>query len=374
MSSKSNFAIPAVAAMSFCLIAETVPAAADILQVPGDYPTIQAAINAASNGDEVVVADAVNTSPNNKNLNFNGRLITVRSENGPAASCDGNIIIHELVSDFSWGYRLGVKQPLGAYKSGLSVHQITKSNFPEGTDGNPDYLFWVDEENESFGVSEMPTDDFHDFCINPGGMVSFSDDGTVWYAYAARSTCLPIDLYSSLRPYDTNAFFKRVDDVDLARGSTTPCINVHDPNLMLFWRHKNAGSPNVSISLRRYDINGDFQLPEFEIELVHGEPHPDLETVGIEQLWTRFDPRLNYTLIAWHFKTTTDPEFFGSDSMLYSDDDGMTWRKADGSPVLDLPVQYSDVDDVLTPVDHLAEGNDIAWLVSDVGIPDRAVV
>lgn len=296
---------------------------------------------------------------------------------GPAASGDGNIIIHELVSDFSWGYRFGVKQPLGAYKSGLSVHQITKSDyqpgtegnpFPASTEGNPDYLFWVDEENESFGVSEMPTDEFHDFCTNPGGMVSFSDDGTVWYAYAARSTCLPIDLYSSLRPYDTNAFLKRVDDVDLARGSTTPCINVHDPNLMLFWRHKNAGNRNVSISLRRYDINGDFQLPEFEIELVHGEPHPDLETVGIEQLWTRFDPRLNYTLIAWHFKTTTDPAIFGSDSMLYSDDDGTTWRKADGSPVLDLPVQYSDVDDVLTPVDHLAQGSSIGWLVNDVGV------
>ncbi len=40
------------------------------------------------------------------------------------------ITIHELLSDFSWGYRCGVKQPLGAHKNGLSVHQITKSNYP----------------------------------------------------------------------------------------------------------------------------------------------------------------------------------------------------------------------------------------------------
>ena len=280
---------------------------------------------------------------------------------------DGDITIYQLISDFSWGYRCGVKQPLGAYQSGLSVHQITKSNFPE-REGNPDYLFWVDEVNESFGVSEKPTDDFHDFCTNPGGMVSFSDDGTVWYAYGARAQCLPIDLFSSLLPYDTSAFLKRVDDVDLTGGSTTPCVNVHDPNLMLFWRHRNSLNPNVSIILRRYDINGDFQSPEFEIELVHGELHPDLNTVGIEQLWTRFDPRFNYTLIAWRFIAATNPSTFGSDSMLYSDDDGMTWRKADGTPFLDLPVQYSDVDDVLTPVDHLAEGNSISWLVNDVGV------
>ena len=84
MSFKSRFTIPAVATIGFCLIGGTVPAVADIINVPGDYPTIQAGIDAAMDGDEVVVADGVYTGDGNRDIDFGGKLITVRSENGPA--------------------------------------------------------------------------------------------------------------------------------------------------------------------------------------------------------------------------------------------------------------------------------------------------
>ncbi|MEE9128819.1 MAG: right-handed parallel beta-helix repeat-containing protein [Phycisphaerales bacterium] len=80
---KSSFTTPAVAAISFCLIGGTSPAVADILHVPGDFPTIQAGIDAAVNGDEVVVADGIYTGDGNRDIDFNGKLITVRSANGP---------------------------------------------------------------------------------------------------------------------------------------------------------------------------------------------------------------------------------------------------------------------------------------------------
>jgi hypothetical protein len=47
------------------------------------YTTIQAGINAASDSDVVTVADGTYTGAGNKNIDFGGRAITVRSENGP---------------------------------------------------------------------------------------------------------------------------------------------------------------------------------------------------------------------------------------------------------------------------------------------------
>jgi parallel beta-helix repeat protein len=54
-----------------------------MFHVPSEYDTIQAAINAASNGDEIVVTDGIYKGDGNKNLDFLGKAITVRSENDP---------------------------------------------------------------------------------------------------------------------------------------------------------------------------------------------------------------------------------------------------------------------------------------------------
>ena len=53
------------------------------LYVPADYNNIQAAIDAAFDGDEVIVADGVYTGEGNHDIDFQGKAITVRSENGP---------------------------------------------------------------------------------------------------------------------------------------------------------------------------------------------------------------------------------------------------------------------------------------------------
>lgn len=74
-------------ALAALMLLLPVTAAAKVINVPADYPTIQDAINAANNGDSVVVAAGTYT----ENINFTGKAITVTSSGGPKTTIiDGN--------------------------------------------------------------------------------------------------------------------------------------------------------------------------------------------------------------------------------------------------------------------------------------------
>ena len=60
---------------------------ADTLHVPGEYPTIQGAIDASVDGDVVEIADGTYAGAGNRNLNIGGKRITVRSASGDPALC-----------------------------------------------------------------------------------------------------------------------------------------------------------------------------------------------------------------------------------------------------------------------------------------------
>ena len=54
-----------------------------VIKIPGDYSTIQAGIDAASDGDTVLVADGIYTGDGNRDIDFKGKAITVCSASGP---------------------------------------------------------------------------------------------------------------------------------------------------------------------------------------------------------------------------------------------------------------------------------------------------
>jgi parallel beta-helix repeat protein len=75
------------------IFAAALPAGAVALNVPADYPTIQSAIDAAVDGDIVIVAPGTYTGDGNWDIDFKGKAITVRSTDPN----DPNIVAETII-------------------------------------------------------------------------------------------------------------------------------------------------------------------------------------------------------------------------------------------------------------------------------------
>ena len=81
-------------AFAFLLLAAPCPASTIIVNAngTGDYPTIQAAIEAANDYDIIELQPGTYTGTGNRDIDFLGKAITVRSLNGPETciiNCEG---------------------------------------------------------------------------------------------------------------------------------------------------------------------------------------------------------------------------------------------------------------------------------------------
>ena len=99
------------------------------IRVPTNFPTIQGAINAAVDGDTVLVAPGTYV----ENINFNGKAITVTSEQGPEVTIiDGNKITAVVVFNSGEG--------LTSALSGFAIRNGATAVFPSLPYGGGVYL------------------------------------------------------------------------------------------------------------------------------------------------------------------------------------------------------------------------------------------
>ena len=93
VSGRSVVPAPVARIVLLCIltVAWTMPAPAALYYIKpdgtGTYPTIQAAIDAATAGDVIALADGTFTGSGNRDLTFLGKAITVRSYTGDAKAC-----------------------------------------------------------------------------------------------------------------------------------------------------------------------------------------------------------------------------------------------------------------------------------------------
>ncbi|GAH59365.1 unnamed protein product, partial [marine sediment metagenome] len=91
--------------------------------VPSEYPTIQAAIDVAFNGDTIVVLPGIHTGDGNRDIDFKGKPITVRS----IAPNDPNVVAATIIdcngtqSDPHRGFYFHSQEDAASVLKGLTI-------------------------------------------------------------------------------------------------------------------------------------------------------------------------------------------------------------------------------------------------------------
>lgn len=283
---------------------------------------------------------------------------------------DADVVVLNMTTTEDY-YKSFVKHPLGSFQNDFNVYEVSRTTATNA--GNPDYILWVNESSETFGVSQRPTglSNATGGKENTGGQASFSTNGTIWYIFGGKVEALPFYLNSSANIYDVTDFIERAYNWEVFAVSTMPTVTVNDPYGFVMWRLRSSTNYNSRVAFRRFNVSNGSWHDSSDSEIVSGA-YTDAKAYGVEQHWQKFDPRNDLLFLSMMFLYESSPKStFGCYPFLYSDDNGTTWRYVNGSVATGLPVDYAEMKDdrVIAPHNHFYEGDLLGsgWHPSDIG-------
>jgi len=195
---------------------------ADILSVPSEYSTIQAAIDAAAAEDIVLVANGTYTGAGNKNLDFHGKAITVQSQNGP------NHTVIDCQDDGRGIFFHGGEGPSSIFR-GFTIRNgyVDGSSFFGGKGGGI-YCYNSSPTIENCTVSYCRSDGF-----GGGGITLNNSSATIKDTIIERNTTVTcgggLYIFDSASPTITNSIIRYNKTTGYSSGGGI-CVIRSNPN------------------------------------------------------------------------------------------------------------------------------------------------
>ncbi|HIJ89325.1 MAG: right-handed parallel beta-helix repeat-containing protein [Desulfobulbaceae bacterium] len=144
--------------LALVLLVSGTMASAATIRVPLTQPTIQAAITAAVDNDVILIADGTYTGVGNTNLDFSGKKIIVRSENGPR-----NCIIDCTGAD--WGFYFHTGETASSELRGVTIQNASLAGIYLDADASPKISTCVLQANVGNGIHAYASSAVIDNCL-----------------------------------------------------------------------------------------------------------------------------------------------------------------------------------------------------------------